>query len=129
MSVAEGLTRLVPSLFKLPRSGPVGLAVSAATGMVVGMAAEEFLGADVARLATASALAVPLQAAAMQYLAPSLPLLSTAFTPTLGSYPRMRRLASYSGAARNGNGAGGGFDYSTGFAQPGYDYATAAAMA
>lgn len=131
VSLAQGITRLVPGVLNLPRSGPTGLAVSLATGVVVGMASEQFMGSRAAELVTAAALSVPLQTAAVQYIAPAVPLVGTMFVPTLGSYsrPALRRtangarMASYSAPSRMlpSQSMASGFPYG---GVAGYDYAS-----
>lgn len=143
VTAAEGVTRLVPGVLSLPRSGPVGLAVSGATAVLVGVAADALLDRETARLATAAAFSVPIKQVALQYAAPSLPVLSTALVPTLGSYPRrmrtnygrlspsrasatMGRYSRSAGALPSSNGRG--FPYGQGYGAAGvqgYDYAAA----
>lgn len=117
LSIAEGVTRLVPSVFKLPTGGNVGLAVSLATAVGVGVVADYAMGADVGRLATAAALAVPLKTAAVRYIGPSVPMVAQAFQP-LAAYSRparRRAMSSYSRPALPAmNAALAGYDYAAG---------------
>jgi len=95
LTAGQVAVRTIPGLLRLPMAGPVGLAISTATAVLAGMAAEQVLGREAARIFTAGAVSVPLQAAAMTYIAPMVPLVGAALTPTLGSYPRRGRLGAY----------------------------------
>lgn len=130
LTAAQGITRLVPGMLKLPQAGPVGLAISTAVAIALGMASEYVLGADAARLASAAALSVPLQQAALQYVAPKVPVVGSALVPTLGAYPRRRLPAARGRMGAYPAGGAGGFDFARGYTGlTGYDYATAAAYA
>lgn len=98
ITTGQAIVRLVPQLLPLPQTGAVGLAISTATAILAGMAAERVVSRDTARMLTAGAISVPLQRAAMTYLAPSVPLVGKALG--LGRYPARRSLAGYS-PARN----------------------------
>lgn len=119
----QAAVRLIPGLANLPRGGTVGLAIDAATAVVVGLAADQFLSSADARIVTAGAISVPLQRALNTYVAPLAPIVGTALTPTMGSYSRRRRLSGYPRPALpSGNGSrvasSGGFEYGNGFTAP-----------
>lgn len=115
----QAAVRLIPGLAGLQRTGTVGLAIETATAVVVGLAAQQFLGRDTARMITAGAVSVPLQRALQTYVAPVAPIVGTALTPTLGTYSRRARLRGYPRPALTNGAAArvasGGFEYGNGF--------------
>lgn len=114
----KALARMVPTMVpQLPKTGPLGLAVQAATAVLVGWAASDVLRLprDVARSLLAGGLSAPLETAAVAY---RIPILGPALDPVaqvaaianatgggVGSYANQlaasaRRLAAY--ANQNG---------------------------
>lgn len=123
ITAGQAIVRLVPRFLPLPNVGAIGLAVTTATAILAGIAAERVVSKDTARIVTAGAISIPLQAALAQYLAPAVPLVGTALG--LGRYANARALSGYSAPNRvkgaNGNGRGKGFAYP----MAGYDFASA----
>ena len=125
ITAGQAVVRLVPRFLPLPTGGPVGLAVSTATAILAGIAAERFVSRDTARFLTAGAISIPLQQALAQYVAPAVPLVGTALG--LGRYPRFAgysRANRVAAAGRNGGGRLRGYAYP----MAGFDFASAAAV-
>lgn len=77
----KALARIVPTVVpQLPKAGPLGLAVQAATAVLVGWAAADVLKLprDVARSLLAGGLSAPLETAAVAY---RIPVLGPALDP------------------------------------------------
>lgn len=118
-------SRFLANTLGLPRGGMVGLATTAAIGVGIGVFAENLVSRETARMITAGALSVPLQEAALTYLAPHVPLVAPALTPTtLGRYPRRTGVGAYPRRELNASRANGravagrlkGYDYTNGAA-------------
>jgi hypothetical protein len=126
LTTGQATVRLIPSLLPLPQAGPVGLAISTATAILAGMAAERMVPRDTARIFTAGAISVPLQRALATYVAPTVPLVGRAMG--LGRYPAR----SLRPGERAGNGRVAGYSRprvaagANGGRVAGYDFANAA---
>lgn len=95
----EAAARIIPTMAKLPKEGPVGLAVQAAAGVAAGYLANRFMGREVGRLVLAGALSAPLKTA---LVAARVPVLSPALSPAtqaeaLGAYKSLRAYVLPSG--------------------------------
>jgi len=98
----KALARIIPTMLpQLPKAGPLGLAVQAATAVAVGFAASKVAGREVARMVLAGGLTAPLETALVAYRVPVLgpaldPVASTAAVAaaSMGSYVGRRRVTS-----------------------------------
>lgn len=79
MLVGKAAVRSVPDLLGLPKEGNIGLAVQAATALVVGFVADMMLGKDAGTAITAGGLSAPLETLIVAY---KVPWLSDALSPT-----------------------------------------------
>lgn len=88
--VGKAGARTVPVMANLPKEGPLGLGVQAATAIVLGMIADRFLGKRLGEYVLVGALTAPLETLAVAY---RIPFLAPALSPTtaaaeLGAYYR-----------------------------------------
>ena len=80
--VGKAGARTVPVLANLPKEGPLGLGVQAATAIVLGMIADRFLGKRLGEFVLVGALTAPLETLAVAY---RIPFLAPALSPTTGA--------------------------------------------
>jgi hypothetical protein len=90
--VGKAAARSIPDLIRAPKEGNVGLAVQAATALVVGWGASMFLSPNAARAMLAGGLTAPIETLVVAY---NVPWLSNALAPVtaannVGAYARGR---------------------------------------
>jgi hypothetical protein len=100
--VGKAAARSIPDLIRAPKEGNVGLAVQAATALVVGWGASMFLSPNAARAMLAGGLTAPIETLVVAY---RVPWLSNALAPVtaannVGAYARGRIGNGVSGYVR-----------------------------
>lgn len=91
--LGEAAARMIPTLFRLPTTGPVGIGVQLASAVALGMVAERVVSKDAARMMVAGGVSAPLQSLVIQY---NVPFLAPALQPgTVAGYPQGGRLLGY----------------------------------
>lgn len=91
--LGEAAARAIPTLFRLPTAGAVGIGVQLATAVGIGMVAERLVSRDAARMMVAGGVSAGLQSLVIAY---NVPFLAPALQPgTVSGYPQGGRLIGY----------------------------------
>lgn len=101
--VGKAAARSLPQLLTLPQAGNVGLAVQAATAVVVGWLADRFVGRDVGSMVLAGGLSAPMESLVIRLNIPWLsPALSSAGTVSGYANRPGNRVVVWRGAPSSG---------------------------